>query len=191
MRRVLYGLVVCCILTSGCIASGPSGAGVSPTAMTSLSETPTATQSATPTPTVEPTPRSDPTPVADLASAGTECNEVSVSFWGLNEESFWTQDTVRAGYYLPANTSILLVTFVDGTVQGVSFQNNPSDDGINSDGAKLDLETSLSETHVIRTVVYQDTNGDRQFEKGVDMPCHDDGEVVQAGPARVNFSRFG
>ncbi len=180
MRLARYGLLLCCILVAGCITGGPTGTGVSPTTTATPSQ-------ASPASTTAPTPYPEPTPVTELASTEVTCDEsLSVSFW-----NGWTQNSVRVSYYLPANTSILLVTYIDGTVQSATIRKNTHDDGIHADGDKLLLQNALSGVHTVRTVVYQDSNGDGQFEKGVDSPCQVAGEVVQAGPTRMNFSNIG
>lgn len=166
MRLALHGLLVFCVLTAGCISGVPGGFGGSPT------------------------PPPEPTPVVALTDTATACDDaLSIAFWGLSGENFWSQDTVRVGYRLPANTSVLLVTYIDGTVQDVTSRTT-DDSATHADGDELTLDGRFSGTHVVRTVVYRDTNRDGQLQQDVDAPCTADGELVQAGPTRVDFDRF-
>lgn len=188
-RRFLYGAgAVGTALLAGCNA---------PQEEEDSTPTPTQTEASTPTPSPTPTAEtpfhSPATPIAELPSSGIQCDDsLSLSFWGLNDARFWTQDSVRVGYSLPPNTSVILVTYIDGSVSGVTYRNvTTSSGGVNADGDMLQLDTRLTGKHVVRTVVHHDQNDDGQFEPGTDLPCLVDGEVVEAGPVEIDFSQVG
>ncbi len=125
---------------------------------------------------------------ATFESAGTPCSEeLQVSFWGLNEKAHWDSDTVRVAYTVPANESVLLVSYVDGAVSGVESSDS---EGVHADGATLELDSAYSETHEVQVVIYDDVNGNGQLDGDTDRPCLNDGEIVQAGPKEIDYSRF-
>ena len=125
---------------------------------------------------------------ASFESTGTPCSgELQVSFWGLNEESFWASDVVRVTYTIPANESVLLVTYVDGNVSGVD---TPGSAGVHADGATLELDAAYSGAHQLQVVAYDDVNENDRLDVGTDRPCLDEGEIVQAGPTEIDYSRF-
>lgn len=169
MRLALHLALVVLVVSAGCVANVPD---TSPT-------TDSASQTGPPDLTT-----------ASLSPGITCDSDLWVEFWGLNQDDFWSSDTARIGYYLPANTSVLFVTYVDGDVAGTTYEHNRYDDGFNADGAKLDLEDTYEGKHTVQVVAYRDTNGSETFEKGVDEPCRADGALVQAGPTVVDFSRF-
>lgn len=203
---VAFALLVLC---SGCLSgSGSPGtstespaASPSGTSTESLSATSTGTLSATPTGSPDETPTTRPpsptaviTPaVFDLRSAGTPCDEdLWLHFWGLvPDENHWESDVARTAYYVPANASFHLVTYVDGVQRGVYSENNPDAGNEVSDGTRHRLNASFSGRHVVRVVAYSDEDGKGEFERGTDAPCLVDGDVVQAGPQVVNFSKYG
>lgn len=176
MRHALPVLFLLLVVSSGCA--------------TTVNQPPSTADPATPD---GKTPSATATGVAEtlnLSSLGTACDELYVDFWGLNEEQFWQPDVVRVNYDVPPNTSFLLATYVDGAVRGVSYETNEYDDGVNVDGAELELDTPLSGEHVVQVVIYHDEDGDGQLDRDVDPPCLNDGVVVKTRPARVDFSRF-
>lgn len=61
---------------------------------------------------------------------------------------------------------------------------------LHGDGLEVELDTALSGVHTIRVVAHADVNGNEKFEPETDLPCRCDGEVVQAGMERVNFSEL-
>lgn len=123
----------------------------------------------------------------DFRSSGVPCSdELEIGFWGLNEEQFWDQDVVRVTYTIPSNLDVLLVTYVDGTVSGVDSPNS----GDHADGASLELNSTYSGKHIVRVIVFEDNNENRILDANTDSPCLNDGDVVQAGPKEIDFSRF-
>jgi len=127
-----------------------------------------------------------PTPVPDLLGEGVPCDDgLFVSLWGVNE-GFWEPDEVRTAYTLPQNTSILWVTYVDGSVRGVKHHTE-AEGGFTVDGASHQLNESFTGDHVVRVVGYDDANDNGRFDRGTDRPCLDGGEVVRAGPDVVDF----
>lgn len=169
MRLALQLALVVLVLSAGCVADTP--------------ETSPTTGPASPTGT--------PDPATATLSPGVACDsDLWVEFWGLSDDSLWRSDAVRVGYYLPPNTSVLFVTYVDGDIAGTTYEHNGYDDGFNADGARLDLEQTYDGEHRVQVVAYEDTNDSEAFERGVDQPCRADGELVQAGPTVVDFSRF-
>jgi hypothetical protein len=126
---------------------------------------------------------------ADISS-GVACDDgLWVSFWGLSQESFWEPDSVRTGYSLPEDTEVLFVAYVDGEVAGTEYE-RARDGGRVVDGGGVSLNTAYDGKHTVQVVAYEDTNDSEAFENGVDEPCRADGELVQAGPEIVDFSRF-
>lgn len=102
----------------------------------------------------------------------------------------WTQRSVRVSYTLPANTSVFLLAYVDGEPAGVSFDADYGTGRYHVDGFGFDLERAFTGSHLVQVVVYTDENENGQFDSGVDSPCLVDGEVLQAGPTRLNYTRY-
>lgn len=163
--------------------STPPGAAVG-TPVGTPTEYPTATTEKARKPTVSATPVS-------LASTGAPCNEdLWIGVWRpQNDKGGWTQSTVRVSYTLPANTSIFLVTYVDGSLADVSFRADLGDSGYHVDGFGVDLNRSLSGVHLVQVVVYTDENETGQFDRSTDHPCLVDGTVLQAG-GTLDFSDY-
>jgi hypothetical protein len=204
MWRLGSVLAVLLVVLAGC--SVPAGQS-SPSPVTPSFETPTPAETAVSTPVGTPTqsstdrpatttatetrkPTVSATPVS-LASSGTPCTEdLWIDFWRpQNDKGGWTQNSVRVSYTLPANTSIFLVTYVDGSVAGVSFDADFGDNGYHVDGFGVDLNRSLSGVHLVQVVVYTDENENGQFDRGTDHPCLVDGTVLQAG-GTLDFSDY-
>lgn len=166
---VLAGIVV---LLSGCLSGSPVGQ----------------TQSSTATPTATLTPAPTPTETTTL-SAETCANWVS--FYGLGSpgETAWEPDRIAIGYTVPANASVVFVAFEEGAVIGTTHvRNTDLEHGVTADGDGIPLEQSLNGSHMIRVGAYADSNGNGQFDVGTDEPCRSGGQLVEAGPRRINFS---
>jgi hypothetical protein len=137
-------------------------------------------------PTVSPSPGPDadtPTPVTDGCPSW-------VSFYGLGDPavSAWAPDRVAIGYTVPADANVLFVAFDKGSVVGTAHVSTTGlDHGVTADGDTLALEASLEGSHVIRVAAYRDADGNGQFDPETDPPCLADGEVVEAGPRRIDF----
>lgn len=170
--RSATALLALVVVLAGC-AAGPGS-----TAGDATESTAATTQPATDGP--------PPTPVPDLLGEGVACDDdLWVGFWGV-DDGFWEHDEVRTGYYLPSNTSLLWVTYVDGTVSGVEHEKTDAS-GVHADGAAHELNESFTGEHVVRVVAYDDANGNGAFDPGTDRPCRADDEVVQAGPDVIDF----
>ncbi|WP_436907851.1 hypothetical protein [Halosimplex marinum] len=205
--RSLGSALVCLLgVAAGCAAPGTQSSPAptdapgtaSPVDTTSTaSPAGTATPSATVAGTPTATPTRTPTPVAatpvPLRAAGRPCDEdLWIDFWRpQNDTGGWTASNVRVSYTLPANTSIFLVAYVDGRVAGVSFDADYGSDHYHVDGFGFDLDRAFTGPHLVQVAVYTDSNGNGRFDRGVDSPCLVDGEVLQAGPAHLNYSRYG
>ena len=113
-----------------------------------------------------------------------------VAFWGLGEPQLWDQNSVRVGYYIPPETAFFVVTYVDGSQEGVYYENNEDGGGVHVDGNKLKLDSRFSGIHTVEVVLYHDGNANGRFDQGIDSPCLDAGEPVTTGPEHLNFSRF-
>lgn len=146
----------------------------------------------------ETSPAADPTSSTDEPTAvatevaGVECrDDLWVSFWGRDDPEQWDNDLVRVGYPVPPNSSFHVVAYVDGTPEGVVSETG-SEEGVVvvTDGAKIDLDREFSGEHTVRVAIHRD-DGDGTFDRDADPPCLEDGERIQAGPERIDFSRFG
>lgn len=179
MRLALLLVSVVLIVTAGCVSTD------SPV----TSPTPPTTEP--PTTTTE-SPDRTPVPPLNLTSNGVPCeDDLWVGFWGQSHPpGAWDQNLVRVGYYVPPNTSFLAVAYIDGSPEGVEYENNTDGDGVHADGARIHLNANYSGEHTVEVVLYHDENSNGQFEQGVDSVCLNDGEPVTTGPEQVNFSRF-
>lgn len=180
MRLALLVVSVVVVLTAGCISTNSP---VTSPAAPPTTELPTTTTES---------PDRTPVPSLNLTSPGVPCgDDLWVGFWGLTQPSgAWDQNLVRVGYDVPPNTSFLVVTYIDGSPEGVKYENNTDGGGVHTDGARLHLNTNYSGEHTVEVVLYQDGNSNGRFEQDVDSPCLNDGEPVTTGPEQVNFSRF-
>lgn len=130
------------------------------------------------------------TPVP-FQSGGTECNsDIWIDFWGPNDTRPWTQSSIHISYTKPANTSFLLVAYIDGQVAAESYEQDPGEHDIHFDGARISLQREYTGRHAVQVVVYHDENQNSEFDRGTDTPCLVDGDIAQAGPTWVNFSQF-
>ena len=172
MRNALPILIVLLLLLAGCVSSsGPTASPSDPT--TTIDET------------------SDDNSSLDLSSSGISCQEtLSVSFWGRNDPGLWDQNTVRVGYTVPPNTSFFVVTYVDGSIEGVTYENNTANSAVATDGAELHLDSKFSGKHTVQVVVHSDQDGNGEFNEEIDHACLANGEVVQAGPEQIDFNSF-
>lgn len=109
-----------------------------------------------------------------------------MSFWGLDSGQ-WESDTVRVGYPAPANTSFLLVAYVDDPPEGVLYENTSQNESAHVDGVEIGLNSKFSGTHTAQVVMAKDENRNGQFDRETDSPYLKDGEVIRAGPERVGF----
>ncbi|SDM53900.1 hypothetical protein SAMN04487949_2003 [Halogranum gelatinilyticum] len=190
MRFALHLVLVVLVLSAGCVADAP---GASTTAApSSPTATPSTAQSGVTSTPVSPTTQSTTAPTPEPTTAtlrsGVSCGDyLTVSFWYLGYDEFWSPSTVRVGYFVPENTSVLFVTYVDGDVAGSTYLNNSDAGGYQSDGATLRLGRSFDGTHTVQVVAYRDTNNSEAFERGIDDPCLFNGSLVQAGPEFVDF----
>lgn len=128
-----------------------------------------------------------------LSSAGGSvgCENASVSFWGLddpNRMQTWSSDMLRLGYGLPANASVFFVAYENDTIPGVIHVT--TDEAVAANGVTFTLNTKLSGVHTINVKVYEDTNGNGDFNPNVDTACRHDGTEVQTGPTTLNFNKF-
>lgn len=186
MRHSLPVLLIVLVVCAGCVTT--DGPATSPTETTSAPVDGPEEKSGE---TTDTPPSSPPTSSLDLASSGISCNEdLWVSFWGTGDPDLWDQDLVRVGYSVPRNVSFLVVTYVDNSPEGVAYVNNTIGYGVTVDGAELDLDSAFSDEHTVQVVLYHDQNDNGEYEQGVDSPCLVDGEVVRAGPERIDFSEF-
>ncbi len=168
---VALGAVAVVVLLAGCL----SGAGVGQPQ----------------SPTDEPVDDTQ-TPTDEPLQSGENCVN-GVSFYGLNGpgNSLWAPDTVVIGYTAPANASLLFVVFEDGNAIGTTHVTTTNlDHAVVADGDGIPLDRPASGSHTIRVGAYADTNGNGEFDAGTDRPCRTDGEPVEAGPRRINFSAF-
>ncbi|WP_436910775.1 hypothetical protein [Halosimplex marinum] len=94
-------------------------------------------------------------------------------------------------FTIPSNGSLFLVTYVDGDVASTHSRADIGRNIVTADGYPIDLQRSYSGTRVVQTVVYSDRDGNGEFDRDADAPCVVDGEVVQAGPERLNFTAYG
>lgn len=129
MRHALPILLILLVVSAGCmITTGPGKS----------TSTPVEQTDGTPTAERDEPPSSSPTSTLDLTGTGVACNDdLWVSFWGLEPEpeSFWEPDVARVGYYVPPNTSFFVVTYVDGSREGVKYVNySDNGDGVHVDG---------------------------------------------------------
>lgn len=167
---VVVGLAVL-VVTAGCTTTIGSGAS---TPSTPEIEYRTVSQTVTPA-----------GPVVNCSGA------VTVSLWGLNDRRFWQPDEIRYAAYLPANSSYLFVAYVDGTPHGVvSESNRATDDGVNTDGAVLELDRAFAGTHTVSVVVHRDGDSDGSFDPTVDPVCRNDDGLVRSTTYEVNFSGY-
>ena len=180
MRLALLVVSVVLVVTAGCVSTNSPV--TSPTAP-STTEPPTTTTES---------PDRTPVPSLNLTSSGVPCgDDLSVGFWGLTHPAgAWDQNLVRVGYYVPPNTSFLVITYIDGSPEGVEYERDTNGLGSHVDGTYLYLDRNFSGNHTVEVVLYHDGNANGQFEQDVDAPCLNDGEPVTTGPERVNFSRF-
>lgn len=113
------------------------------------------------------------------------------AFWGASDPDAhgYTQGAVRIGYALPANTTALFVAFEGNRSLGFS-QAGPYGQPVSADGAAVRLSRHLTGTHTVRVVAYNDTNGNRQFDRGIDRPCYAEGDIVETGPHTFDFGQF-
>ncbi|MFC7098872.1 hypothetical protein [Halobaculum marinum] len=178
MSRALHLVVLCLLLTGGCLAPATGG------------DQPTATHTDTPAATPTGTPPATPADLG-LAAEAVQCEgSVGLAFWGLGDPYFWSSDVVRVGYTVPANTSLLLVAYVDGEPHGTLATTNERNDTTNVDGATLLLDRAFDERHAVRVVRHADADGDGAFDPGADPPCRGADGVSQAGPTVIDFGRF-
>lgn len=114
-----------------------------------------------------------------------------VSFYGLDRpgETAWAPDRIAIGYTVQENSSVFFVVFEEGTVIGTTHVTTTDlDYGVTADGDGIPLDEPLTGSHMIRVGAYTDTNGNGNFDLGTDTPCRTDGDVVEAGSRRINFS---
>lgn len=126
---------------------------------------------------------------ASVDSVG--CTGASVSYWGLenhNRTQTWSSDTLRLGYGLPANASVFFVAYENGTVLGVTHVT--TNETVAADGDTFPLNTQLSGMHTINVKLYEDTNGNGNFDPKADTVCRNNGTVIETGTRPLNFSRF-
>lgn len=136
------------------------------------------------------TPTAAQTPTASPTVSQTGCPS-GVSFYGLGSpgETAWEPDRIAIGYTVPANASVFFVAFEEGTVIGTTHVTTTDrEHGVTADGDGIPLENALTGSHMIRVGAYRDSNANGQFDFGTDSPCRSDGNVVEAGPRRINFS---
>lgn len=179
MRLALLVVSIVVVVTAGCVST--NNPVTSPTAPPTTEPPTTTTES----------PDRTPVPSLNLTSRGVPCgDDLWVGFWGLTHPAgAWDQNRVRVGYDLPPNTSFLVVAYIDGSPEGVTYDSTGSL-GAHVDGARVHLNTNYSGEHTVEVVLYHDENSNGRFEQGVDSPCLNDGEPVTTGPEQVNFSRF-
>jgi hypothetical protein len=126
---------------------------------------------------------------ATASTTHSQCETASISYSGSND-SVRTQtldsNTLRLGYGLPANASVLFVAYENGTVLGVKHVTTES--SVAATGVTFSLNTQLSGTHTVNVVVYEDTNENGDFDPNVDTICRHNGKTVQTGADRFNFS---
>lgn len=168
------------LLLAGCV-SGTGGD-------QSQSPTPSPTEELSPQTTHEPS----PTPSTTPGSLSAACPN-SVAFYGLDSpgETAWAPDRIAIGYTVPANASVFFVAFEEGTVVGTTHVTTVNfDHGLTADGDGIPLEKRFTGSKMIHVGAYADTNANGKFDFGNDMPCKSDGQPVEAGPRRINFSSF-
>ncbi|MFC7196562.1 hypothetical protein ACFQL4_21180 [Halosimplex aquaticum] len=201
MRSLVLAAVCLVVVVAGCSAPSaqpsPAPTAASPVETADIASTTPPDGTLTPSVTDTETPTRTPTPVAatpvPLRAAAEPCDE---NLWigfsdPQNSMGGWTQRSVRVSYTLPANTSIFLVAYVDGELAGTSFGADYGPGRYHVDGFGFDLDRSFTGPHLVQVVVYTDGNGNRRFDRGVGAPCLVDGEVAQAGPARLDYSQYG
>lgn len=89
---------------------------------------------------------------------------------------------------VPDNASVLFVAYVDGRPSGVGFVDRSGAKGMRVDGAEVGLDRTFSGQHTVEVVAWSDEDADGSFDPNVDRPCTQDGEIVRAGPKRINFT---
>lgn len=185
-------LALLAIVGAGCVG-GPETSPAADSTPTADDPTPSADdQTAVDTPVADPTPSADEPTAVDTEVAGVECrNDLRVNFWGRDDPDQWDRDLVRVGYPVPSNSSFHVVAYVDGTPEGVISETG-SQEGVvvMNDGARIELDREFSGEHTVRVAIHRD-DGDGMFDRDVDPPCLNDGERIQTGPERIDFSRFG
>lgn len=178
-------LAVLMIAAAGCVGSVP---------VADDTRVPTTSPPTTPPPTTGPTTTSPGTTQPSFLAPAVECSgDEWVAFWGLGENSrqrFWEPDVARVGYTVPGDQTVFFVAYVDGEVAGVEDVYYEGNGSVTADGARVRLDEPLSGVHTIRVVAHQDSDGDGEFDAGTDRPCKNDGEVVQTGVERLNFSEL-
>ena len=180
-RRAL--LVVLVVAVAGCVGGPP--------ATTDATATPSPPKTGLPTtgPTTTP-----PTTQPSYLSPAVDCPGVEwVSFYAFSEHSrrdFWEPDTARIGYTIAGGTTVFFVAYVDGEVAGVEKTQFESGGSVTSDGSKVVLDEPLSGVHSIRIVAHADVDGDGEFDAETDRPCRNDGDVVQTGVERLDFTEL-
>jgi hypothetical protein len=186
MRYALLFAVVVATLTAGCISSdgsiqSPNTSDASVTTQQSPSDRSTRTAETTAS-----TPHS-----VDFGAEGVRCGDgPSVSFYALGDPGFWASNSLLVGYYVPPETDLLVVAYVDGVPSGVRYEHNDYEDGVHSDGTPVELNATLSGLHTVEVVLHSDEDEDGKFDPTVDAPCHSGDSPVTTGPERLNFSRF-
>lgn len=101
---------------------------------------------------------------------------------------YWQPNLVRYGGGIPAQASLFYVVYENETMLGLSHVK--TDGGGVGTGATIRLESQLRGNHTIRIEVYEDTDGDGEFDPATDRPVRNGDGLVRAGPQTFNFSAF-
>lgn len=121
----------------------------------------------------------------------------ALSFWAYNSESIsYSQpsDNVRIGYHADDEADVVFVVYehenIIGTKRTILGQRHIYNPGgpVIADGSKITLNKSLEGEHTVSVAVYDDTNHNQQFDRGIDRPCFYDGDPVRTEQRTFNFS---
>ena len=186
MNRLALTLLIILSLSAGCstldgrTTGGENPSTSNPTTPTVSPEIPSSTTDA----------NSVPREAAQF-SAKVSCDrDLQLELWRTYDTDLWTRGSIHVFYYAPSNSSIFLVTYIDGEVAGSVYQSNTDNNGIYYDGLQLELDTTFSDEHTVQIAVHRDENGNEQFESDIDRACVNNSSIVQAGPETLNFSQY-
>lgn len=194
-RAALVGCLVLLLTIAGCLAGAPQSGAPSPASPAPTSSPAAGTTSGAPagTPERSTTPpgfRDAPTTPEPLAGRANCSDDLWVSSWGLNDPRLWNAHEVRYGTYIPPNSSLLFVAYVDGTVRGVRSESTTGDGGVNVDGGSVEIADDLEGEHTVRIVVHEDADGDGSFDPNTDHPCYNHDGLVQTEYLVIDFDRY-
>ncbi|WP_162562650.1 hypothetical protein [Salinigranum rubrum] len=121
------------------------------------------------------------------------CSEdLSVSFYAVNDLALWNAGELLWGGTIPATDSTyFFVGFVDGSVAGVATEQGGDEDSIEVDGGRIPLDQTYRGTHMAKIIVFQDSNQDGKFDSETDRPCSDGTELVATTTREIDFSKVG